>query len=78
MGRSSVSIQNVPSCKELQGIDGEAIEFEWIILPRFASLQIFQKIEKDLRERNIAPEEFTDRIIFMSIFHDIEWTREGK
>ena len=29
-----------PSCKELLGIDGEAIEFEWNIFPRFSSLQI--------------------------------------
>ena len=50
-----------PSYKALLGIDGEAIEFEWNIL----------------RERNIEPEKFTDRIIFMSVFNDIDWTRKG-
>ena len=65
------------SYKELLGIDGEAIEFEWNILPGFSSLQILQKIQDVLRERNIKTEEFTDWIIFMSMFNDIDWTREG-
>ena len=50
------------------GIDGEAIEFEWNTLPKISSLQILQKILDDLRDRNSKPEEFTDRIIFMSMF----------
>ena len=49
------------SYKELLGIDGEPIEFEWNILPGFSSLQLLQKIQNDLRERNIEPEKFTDR-----------------
>ena len=32
-----------PSHKELFGIDGEAIEFEWNILPGFPFSQILQK-----------------------------------
>ena len=32
-----------PSYKELLGIDGEAIEFEWNIFPGFSTLQILQK-----------------------------------
>ena len=62
------------SYKELLGIDGEPIEFEW---KGFSSLQFLQKIQDDLQERNIKPEEFTDRIIFMSVFNDIDWTRKG-
>ena len=62
--------------KELLGIDEEPIEFEWNILPGLSSLQILQKIQDDLQERNIELE-FTDRIIFMSIFNDIDWTRKG-
>ena len=65
------------SYKELLGNDGEPIEFEWNILPRFSSLQLLQKIQNDLRERSIEPEKFTDRIIFMSMFNDIDWTRKG-
>ena len=31
----------------------------------------FQEIQKDLEEKNIEPENFQDRIIFMSMFNDI-------
>ena len=66
-----------PSYKELLGIDGETIDFEWNIFPGFSSLQVLQEIQNDLRERNIKLEKFTDRIIFMSMFNDIDWTRKG-
>ena len=60
------------------GIDGEATEFERNIFPGFTSLQILQEIQGDLQERNIELENFEDRIIFMLLFNDIEWTRKGK
>ena len=63
---------------ELLGIDGEAIEFECNIFPGFTSLQILQEVQNDLQKRNIEPEKFTDRIILMSMFNDIGWTRKGK
>ena len=66
-----------PLLKKMLGIDGEAIEFEWNIFTGFKSLQILQKIQDDLQERNIEPEKFTHRIIFMSMFNDIDWTRKG-
>ena len=65
------------SYKDLLGIDVEPIQLERKILPRFSSLQILKKIQDDLQERNIEPERFTDRIIFMSMFNDIDWTRKG-
>ena len=52
--------------KEMTRIDGEPIEFEWNVFPGFTSLQILQEIQNNLQKRNIKPEEFTDRIIFMS------------
>ena len=57
---------------ELLGIDGEAIEFEWNIFPGCTSLHIHH-----LQKRNIEPEKFTDRIIFMAVFNDLAWTRRG-
>ena len=63
--------------KELLGIDGEPIEFEWNIFPRRTSLQILLKIQNDLQDRNIEPEEVEDRIIFISMFNIIEWTKKG-
>ena len=77
MGRSSGRIQMSASHGALLGIDGEPIEFEWNSLPGFSSLQILPESQDDLRERNIEPEKFTDRIIFMSMFNDIDWTRKG-
>ena len=65
--------QQTNSYRELLGIDGEPIEFEWNIFSRVTSLEILQKIQIDLRDRNIEPEKFEDRIIFMSMFNDIEW-----
>ena len=63
------------SCQELLEIDGEAIEFEWHLFPGFSSFQIFQESQNDLRKRNIEPEKFTDRIVFASMFNDIDWTK---
>ena len=65
------------SYSELLGIDGESIEFELNISPGLASLEIFQMIQKNLQDQNIEPENFEDRIIFMSMFNDIEWTKKG-
>ena len=50
------------SYKELLVFDGEPIEFEWNILPGFSSLQLLQKIQNDLRERNIEPENRPDHL----------------
>ena len=49
-----------PSNQEAAGIDGEPIEFEWNIFPGFSSLGILQKIQEDLKRKNIKAEEFTD------------------
>ena len=61
------------SYQDAVGIDGEAIEFEWTIFPGFSSLSVLQEVQRDLEKRQIQPEEFTDRIVFMSMFNDIEW-----
>ena len=56
--------------------DGEPIEFEWNVFPGLTSLEILQKIQEDLQDRKIEPEDFEDRI--MSMLNDIEWTKRGK
>ena len=53
------------------------IEFEDNIYPGPTALQILQKTQNDLQERNIKPEKLEDRIIFMSMFIHIERTRKG-
>ena len=34
-------------------------------------------MKRDLERKSIEPEEFTDGIIFMSMFNDIDWTTRG-
>ena len=60
------------------GIDGEAIEVELKIFPGFSTLSILQENQKDLEEKNIQPESFEDRIIFMSMFNDILWKTDDE
>ena len=55
----------------------QQIQFEWNIFPGFTSLQILQTIQGNLQELNIEPEKFTDRIILVSMFNDVDWTRKG-
>ena len=56
------------SYKELLGFDGEPIELSGTVSQDFRHLHILQKIQHDLRERNVEPQKFTDWIIFMSMF----------
>ena len=44
--------------------------------PDFRHCRHIRKIQYDVRERNIEPEKFTDRIVFMP-FNDIDWTKKG-
>ena len=57
----------------LDRIDGEPIEFEWNIFPGFTTLQFSQEVQELLLRLNETPENFTGRIIFMSMFNDISW-----
>ena len=36
-----------------------------------------KKIQEDLGARRINPEQFEGRILFMSMFYDIDWTQNG-
>ena len=49
------------------------MEFEWNIFPRFTTLQLCNKVHDFLSKMSEEPEEFTGRIIFMSMFNDISW-----
>ena len=40
------------------------------------ALDFLHKIQADLQGKNITPEKFSDRIIFMSLFNDIELERK--
>ena len=60
-----------PEYRDLDRIDGEPMEFEWNIFPRFNTLQLSQEVKSLLLRLNETPENFTGRIIFMSMFNDI-------
>ena len=52
-------------------IDGEPMEFEWNTFPGFNTLQLSQEVKHLLLRSGETPENFTGRIIFMSMFNDI-------
>ena len=52
-------------------IDGEPMEFEWNIFPGFTTLQLSPEVKSLLLRSDETPENFTGRIIFMSMFNDI-------
>ena len=62
-----------PQYRTLDTIDSEPMEFEWNILPGFTTLQLVREIQEFLSQMSIQPEDFTGRVIFMSMFIDISW-----
>ena len=52
-------------------IDGEPMDFEWNIFPGFNTLQLSDEVRSLLLKLGETPENFTGRIIFMSMFNDI-------
>ena len=53
------------------------MEFEWKIFPRFTTLQILAEIQNMMIETKFEPEQFQGRIIFMSMYNDIDWGKRG-
>ena len=60
-----------PEYRTLDTIDREPMDFEWNIFPGFTTLQLCNKVQELLSQMSKQPEEFTGRIIFMSMFNDI-------
>ena len=59
--------------RNLDRIDGGPLEFEWNIFPGFTTLQLCNKVQEFMSKMSEKTEEFTGRIIFMSMFNDISW-----
>ena len=53
------------------------MEFEWKILPGFTTAAILKETQNKMGELQCDPADFIDRIIFMSMFNDIEWETRG-
>ena len=47
------------------------MEFEWNIFPEFNTLQLSEEVKSLLYRLGETPENFTGRILFMSMFNDI-------
>ena len=60
-----------PENRNFDRIDGEPMEFEWHIFPGFNTLQLTEEVKRLLLRLDETPENFTGRIIFMSMFNDI-------
>ena len=65
------------SYRDYDGINGEPTEFEWNIFPGFTTLQLCGKVNDLLSDLGETPENFTGRILFMSMFNDISCDRKG-
>ena len=64
-------IKSSQSYRNFDSIDGEPTEFEWNIFPGFNTLQLSDKVKSLLYILGDTPENFTGRILFMSMFNDI-------
>ena len=65
------------SYREYDGISGEPTEFEWNIFPGFTTLQLYGKVTDLLSRLGETPENFTGRILFMSMFNDSSCDGKG-
>ena len=70
-------IQSGKSYRDYDGINGEPTEFEWNIFPGFTTLQLCGKVNDLLSDLGQAPETFTGKILFMSMFNDISCDRKS-
>ena len=61
--------------RALHTIDGEPMEFDWNISQDspHCALLLCNKVQEFLSKMSVEPEDFTGRIIFMSMFNDISW-----
>ena len=72
-------ITSSQSYRNFDGINGEPTKFECNIFPGFDTLQFCDKVKRLLSRLGETPENFTGRILFMSMFNDISWgTRDNE
>ena len=60
-----------PEYRNFDRIDGEPMDLERIIFPGFNTLQLNDEVKCLLLRSGETPENFSGRIIFMSMFNDI-------
>ena len=62
---------------ELNRSNGQPMEFEWKTFQGFTTVGILNEIQQMMRKLQCEPENFTGRIIFMSMFNDIVLDAKG-
>ena len=65
------------SYRDYDAINEKPTEFEWNIFPGFTTLQLCGRVHDLLSDLGEAPETFTGRILYMSMFNDISCDRKG-
>ena len=68
LGRKIELLQEFITIQNFGHIDGEPMEFEWNIFPRFTTLQLCNKVQEFMSKMS-DPSQFKGRIIFMSMFN---------
>ena len=63
--------------EDVNRIDGVPSGFEWKIFPGIITLVFLEKIQSLMRDLQWEPENFENRIIFMSMYNDIAWQEKG-
>ena len=59
--------------RELDRIDGEPLKFKWTTFQGVTALQILAEIPKMMNEMQCEPQQFTGRIIFISMYNEMSW-----
>ena len=59
------------------GSTGEPKDFEWKNSTGFTTVEILDEIQKMMTKSKCEPEQFKGKIIFMSMYNDIDWTKRG-
>ena len=62
--------------EDLNGIDGRKTECAWRMCPRFTTIEIMEEIQTFMKSIQCEAEEFEGRMIFMSMFNEIEWRQD--
>ena len=63
--------------KDMNRIDGMPTVFEWKIFSGITTSGLLEKIQCLMRDLQCEPENFKDRIIFMSMYNDTTWREKG-
>ena len=63
--------------RDLDCIDGESVVFDWKDFPRHTTMQLLRDIQTTMEKNRSQPEQSEDRVIFMSMYNDIDSGKAG-